>query len=841
MALRGPAGAFNLRVGTDKDAQAIKMLQYAAPWLLWLVGLPAAAGALLLAKLCWGHAVVLSFGMAVGTVLLTLLVHKVTSARGMDRLHHVANMFGVMGWLWAVVSLGPNGLLGITYLLGGIIGCTAWNVRYTKHMDKVLDAIPAPASNKPPVIDWGYAARAVAQKAPPFRAVMESAGNVVPALKSPWAPAGELTAGPSASSGTVAGGTTEQVLSGVVLKGKAVGTDPEPVWHNISVNWRKFTTQRQAGRELNGARLVLLSLSPTRIKSKVVLKRGDQLPKAVEAAREHLAVMNGLRLDQVQVLRGNGLHGEVLVDWIICDTLSETMEWQGIDGEWRSITDGPLVFGQREDGSLMEWFQPALPAKGINLAHLAMEGMNGSGKSNVSRLAIAQGVRLFDVVDWAADPMKATQTLGAVANAIDWLAPSKRESADQFKFTVDYVTARAEYLGNNGYDEWEPGCGLPFHRIWLQEGNLTADLLGEDAEKIGNLARSTGVALNGEFQRMHNMSVSTGLRAVFADMMCYGVSGPGDAFLLPGELAQAGADPSIWKNKKPGMLYWASRLEDVEKWIIPGRSFRAGVKVAAEVCDTYGEEKHERIKRDFPDWIELLKKLDVNGVYANRTTGPAKRRSILEAQAKRDGRKSRPTEPVPSPRDPEPEDDFTPTTENEDSPMGTDNGQPADYDMYSDPDYLEGMKRGQTATELVRSAEAMGGDPAWFESVADASLDEEEIPFPHPDRVLVFGQPPMPDKAHDKAKSLAHLIAYLAGPDMGPGKKFKPHEVAAACMPITGKVASWYRGMLTGELVALGVVEWNKEKGEHRVSMDVRNDDVRRRVEEQLSRIPAGA
>ena len=188
------------------------------------------------------------------------------------------------------------------------------------------------------------------------------------------------------------------------------------------------------------------------------------------------------------------------------------------------------TFGQREDGSLMEWFQPAMPAKGINLAHLAMEGMNGSGKSNVSRLAIAQGVRIFDVVDWAADPMKATQTLGAVAGAIDWIAPSKREATDQFEFTVDYVTARAEYLGNNGYDEWEPGCGLPFHRIWLQEGNLTADLLGDDAEKIGNLARSTGVALNGEFQRMHNTSVSTGLRAVFSDMIGVTIFG---LFLTP--------------------------------------------------------------------------------------------------------------------------------------------------------------------------------------------------------------------------------------------------------------------------------------------------------------------
>jgi hypothetical protein len=837
-----PMGAFNLRVGTDKDAQAIKMLQYAAPWLLWIFGVPTAAGLLLLARHFWGHATLIAVGLGAGVVLLTAMVWKLTSAKGMDRIHHTANMLGIMGWLWAMVSLGPSGVLGIVYLLGGIIGCTAWCYRYSKRHDAVLDAIPAKAaSNKPPIIDMGYVARAVAQKAPVVRTAMEGAGNVVPALKRPWgpAPAGELTQGAPASFGNAAAGsagtgTVDKVLDGVVLTGKAVGVDPKPVWERIARNWKVFTTQRQAGRELNGARLVPLALTPTRIKTKVVLQRGHQTPKAVEDAREHLAIMNGLRLDQVVVLgRGTGSHGEVLIDWVIVDTLSETLEWTGIDGQWRSITDGPLVFGQREDGSLMEWFQPAMPAKGINLAHLAMEGMNGSGKSNVSRLAIAKSVRDLDVVDWAADPMKATQTLGAVANALDWLAPTQREAADQFGFVVEYVTARAEYLGNNGYDEWERGCGLPFHRIWLQEGNLTADLLGEDAEKIGNLARSTGVALNGEFQRMHNGSVSTGLRAVFADMMCYGVSGPGDAFLIPDELAAAGADPSIWKNKKPGMLYWASRLEDVEKWIIPGRSFRAGVKVAAEVCDTYGEEKHERIRRDFPDWLELLRKLDVNGIYKNRTTGPAKRRSILEAQAKRDGRKSRTQEPVPPPREPEPTDDM-PTTETEDSPMGT------DRDIHTDPAYLEGLRKpSPTADDLAKDVTDMGGDAEWLNDAKDEGLDGQEIPIPHPSMVLTFGQPPMPDKAHGRAKSLAHLIAYLA--EKGPGWRFQPHEVAAECMPITGKSMSWYRTELTTTLPAMGLTEWDPEKGEHRVSRDIRNEDTRRRVEEQLSKIPADA
>jgi hypothetical protein len=843
MSLRGTAGAFNLRVGTDKDAQAIKMLQHAAPWSLWIFGLPIAALALRLARRFWGHHTLLEVGMAAGTVVLTALVYKVTSARGMDRIHHVVNMFAVMGWLTAVTWSGPNGALGIVYLVGGLTGCTAWNVRYTKHIDRVMDAIPTStkaARSRPPIVDVGYVVRALASRAPVVRTAMEGAGNVVPALKRPWAPAGELTAGRTPASGTAVNtdGTVDKVLSGVVLKGKAVGTDPKPVWERIARNWKVFTTQRQAGRELNGARLVPLALTPTRIKSKVVLARGHHLPKMVEDAREHLAVMNGLPLSQVQVLASGGLHGEVLVDWIIYDTLSSTLEWQGIDGQWRGITDAPLVFGQREDGSLMTWHQPAIPDKGVNLSHLGMEGMNGSGKSNVARLAIAQGVRIFDVVDWVMDPMKATQTIGCVMAALDWMAPTSKEAVELIEFVVELVTARAEYLGNNGYDEWVPGCGLPFQRVYLEEGNLTADLLGSEMENVGNLARSTGVALIASFQRMHSANVPTGLRAVFSETMSFGCRGAGDAFLLPDELSAAGADPSVWKSKKPGMLYWASRMEDVEQWIIPGRTFRASEKVAAEVCDTYGDEKHRRVRDEFPDWVELIRKLDSNGVYRNRTTGPAKRASILEARAKRDGRKERAHRPADAPEN---RTEHAPETEDEPMIENTDdNPQPPEADVHTDPAYLEGLRKPTpTVDQMQKEVIAMGGDPAFLEDAKDESLDSQEIPIPHPDMVLHFGQPPMPERPHGKAKSLAHLIAYLA--EKGPGYRFQPHEVAGDCIEITGKSMSWYRTILTTEIPAMGLTEWDPEKGVHRVAKDIRNEDTRRRVAEQLSRIPVDA
>ena len=182
---------------------------------------------------------------------------------------------------------------------------------------------------------------------------------------------------------------------------------------------------------------------------------------------------------------------------------------------------------------------------------------------------------------------------------------------------------------------------------------------------------------------------------------------------------------------------------------------------------------------------------------------------------------------------PEPEDDM-PAIENEDSPMGT------ERDIHTDPAYLEGLRKpNPTADDLAKDVTSMGGDAAWLDDARDESLDRQEIPVPHPDMVLTFGQPPMPDKAHNRAKSLAHLIAFLA--EKGPGWKFQPHEVAMECMEVTGKSAQWYRGELTTTIPGLGLTEWDPEKGTHRVARNIRNDDTRRRVEEQLSKIPADA
>jgi hypothetical protein len=858
MARRNGMG-LNLRVGTEMDAQVIRVIQFAAPWAIWVLGLPGMAGALLLAKKFWGHPYVISLGMLVVTCVLSWLVWKVTAARkGYFRWHPVINMVGAMGWLTSMVMVPPNGLHGIIWLIGGFAACIGWNVRNASQGDPIHDVGAMTraggsgdgSGGGPRFIDAGYVVRAVAGRAPVVRTVLEGAGNVVPALRKPWEPK-ELGPGSQGSTAGQDGG--EPPPTGDVIDGTVMGIDPKPVWTAIHHNWRRFTTQMEPGRPLNGAKLIPIKLSPTRIKTEVRLQPGRQEPKLVEDARGLLAGLNHLPPSSVIPLPNPRDASKVYLDFVIHDVLAKSRKWAGPDGawkrndvglwvrdkeiKWKSIGDAAILFGMYEDGIFAELFQPAQPKKNKNLSHVAFEGMNGSGKSNVARLAVTAGVLMYDVVDWVIDPKKATQTMGCAASALEWFAITEAEAVELISFVVSLITAKANYLGELGYDNWEPGCGLPFHRIWIEEGNLVAGLLGSDMEDAGNLARSAGVAINGSFQRMHHESVPTGFRAVFPESMSFGVNKHGDAFILPDELSDAGCDPSQWKNHQPGKLYWNSAAVDIERKVMEVRSFLVEQKLAEAVCAEYWEQKYAKLKEMFPDYYELLDSIDANGVYRNRTTGQMVREKIDKARERREARNKKKggaggsPSPVPSPRPaPEPEE-----TEQDDIP----NSELVGEEAMSKDDYRSGMERPNvTMGQFTKMASELGervdelNDP----ELNDPTMDSQEIRVPSPDEVLHFGSPPEKDNSSQgRARSLAYLVTFLA--KKGPGWTFQPHDVSAECMEHIGRTAGWYRGEISTTLLHMGVVTKDRDLDRYVVASDVRSERIQRKVQEFLEEL----
>jgi hypothetical protein len=825
------------------DAQVIQVYRLAAPWAVWAGGLPAAAGAIRIVRVFGHHPSILSIGLFVGSVAITGLVRKVTTGRSrFARRWLIMTTAGSLFWLTAsswVSSLfwPPNGLMWTLWTLG-FVGPLSWNIRNAQHSDGIEDAVPTAAvraAKGPKLIDIGQFVRMVAGWLPGVRTALEAGSTVVPALGKPWEPA---ALGP---------GDGDKVLTGKVVT-PGSGVDPNVVWARIQNNWRIFTTRKSAGRELNGARLVLVHLSPVRIKTKVVLRRGEQLPKMLEDAREHLAVMNGLKLSDVQIMpNSQQKHGEAFVDWVLHDTHSKSREWEGLgDAEWRSIGETEIEFGTYEDGERATVFQPALPKKGKVLSHLGIEGMPGSGKSNFARMCIAEGVRTYDVEDWVMDPVKAEQTVGCVAPAIDWIAVTKPEAEQLIEFVMDITEARFRFLGTYGYDNWEPGCGLPFLRVWLEEGNVMAQIVGDRMEDVGNVARSAGVALNGSFQRMHSGDVPTGLRAVFGDTMSYGCKKPGDSFILPEALADAGADPT-WGITCPGKLYWARSDLDLDRQMVTVRTDYVDPDLALAEVRRFAEEKRRRIQQEFPEWVAMLEEVDTNGYYKNRTTGAALRAKIDAAQAKRaerEAKKNKKTSaaepalaaPPPTFGAPEPEDD-TPTyspDQNEDKDMTKHD----DNDKWTDPAYREGLERMEHDDRTyIREMQRLGADTSWVHEIGDPSDNRLEIPIPRPDEVLSFGGTKMTPPV-SRAAALAHLISFLA--EKGPGWKFQPHDAAIVCRPETGKKSGWYRTEISTTLLTAGIVE-HTDRGEYRVATNIRSEETRKRIDDLLGRIPADA
>lgn len=830
MASRSLGKTLGIRVGTDMDAQMITVIRYGFPWLVWLLGLPVAALALRMARRFWGHSLVLTAGMLVGGALLTWLVWRISSARGkIAKWHPTLTMAGVMVWLVAMTNR-PSGLLGVVYLVGGMVGCIAWNVRNSTHADPVMDVLPGDTdtSGGPRYVDMGALVRAIAGHAPVVRTALEAASPVVPALARPWQPLA-LEAGKPAAGG--------KVLTGTVLNiNEDRGVDPKPVWRSIDHNWRRYTRDMPTGRELNGARLMPLSMSPSRIKAKVKLLAGRQTPKMVEQAREQLASLMRMPLSSIRTYPNPKNHAEVFVDFTIHDRLKGAIVWQGPEKGWRSIGEAEVEYGVQEDGQIATMFQPPDLKRGKNTSHTGVEGINGSGKSATVKIPIATGLFQPDVEDWGMDPIKGRQTLGCLSSALEWFAITRIESVNLMEFAVDIITERANYLGIYGYEGWEPGCGLPFLRLTLEEGNMVADMLGDALEATGNTARSAGVSLWGSFQRMHSDKVSTGLRAVFAESMSFGCKKPGDAFILSDEQSDAGADPSIWGNEWPGKHYYNKIGWPLERKIMETRSFMTEDPMLEELAREHAEAKRKKLRETFPDWFEMLARVDAahDGVYSNRTTGQAVREEIDAARAKKAAKEQRakngpktPTTAEPA-EEPEPEDDV-PTETEQDEEM-TD-----DTTAGKDREHEEGMSREPADPKrLARELEKMGEDAAWLEGAGDTSADRREIWMPKPDEVLNFGQPRKDDNSGQaRARALAHGISYLAGK---PGWSFQPHDWAEACMDQADRSMSWYRQEMK-TLKLMGLVEHDPEKGVYKVVREIKSERTAERVAKMLEEI----
>ena len=305
-------------------------------------------------------------------------------------------------------------------------------------------------------------------------------------------------------------------------------------------------------------------------------------------------------------------------------------------------------------------------------------------------------------------------------------------------------------------------------------------------------ARSSGVEINGSIQRAHNALMDTNVRAQFAESASFGCKNSDDAFVMPDELAEAGADPSQWANKQPGMCYWASSELDLEQMLMPLRGFDIDTDTAEALILENVPAREQWITENCPDWPQMLADLDTNGVYAKRTTGAAVYQRIA-TRAQRNGSDNgayttgvvRVAEPIHS----------MPTV-----------AIPAADEPIDDDDQ-----------EAAVTLDELELDP---ETAAEVARDFDEIdptePIPEVDPAD-DAQFPRPESGMSRDQSLRVLRSYLTS--RGPGFEFSCSDIYNDddLFDRIGRSAGWIRGEIASTLVAEGLLAHDAAEGRYTV------------------------
>jgi hypothetical protein len=426
--------------------------------------------------------------------------------------------------------------------------------------------------------------------------------------------------------------------------------------------------------------------------------------------------------------------------------MKKPIPWPGPSRPGASIAE-PLRTGIYQDGDEVAYT--------ILEHHLLTMGMTSSGKSfgglwNVD----AEAITRVDVAIWVADISKRTQTVGAFAPAIDWLAIEKKDALAMLDTVQAVIGPRTQHLAKKRLKGWEPGCGLTFLMVHLEEASDIFDVMTDkQIDKFVSTmraARSAGIWLNISLQRAIWNQLDTNARAQFAGFMCFGVgSGDDTKYGLPEHVIDAGATPERWLSNRPGSYYLAAPGIPEAKQAIPARGYL--------ISD-------EEMREHAAAWPASVRPLDevtrraAGEVYAGRTAAVT-----LVALAEQD-----------EPGDTDPDglaDDVEQDDDEEVDPI-------SEYQQTPDPD-------------------------------SSVTVDEdEEIEVPDDDEGFTFTQPAekmTPDEA------AAELLAQLAEWAEDERETFAPKDLRTV-LERTGYKRGWIQKRL-GQLVEDGVIDHGEVAG----------------------------
>lgn len=335
------------------------------------------------------------------------------------------------------------------------------------------------------------------------------------------------------------------------------------------------TTQADKFMEvLDGARVRKpKELEAGGVGAELELARGDQRLKDLQGKIEVLEGVLGIRKGAIRVT-GNPKDAG-LADMVVYadDPLEGELVWPGPSAPGKSVAV-PFPIGRHEDGVTAQIWLTGDDKLGRAFTMWLIMGMTGAGKTQAMLVLVADVLTRTEAVVWGSDHVKGRQTLAPVLPGLDWAVMTKKGAKAMLAAARRVVTARAGWLGDRGFEQWEPGCGIPLLIVWIEE----ATALVSDSSTFTGLvreARSVGVIIMVSLQRAAHTAIDTDARAQIGANWCFGVRDHTDAgFALPDDVLDAGAAPENWQNRKAGYSYVVAPGIPEERWPVAMRSWR---------------------------------------------------------------------------------------------------------------------------------------------------------------------------------------------------------------------------------------------------------------------------
>lgn len=348
---------------------------------------------------------------------------------------------------------------------------------------------------------------------------------------------------------------------------------------------------------IGGAVAKLRNVNEVRIQDGQVIARYEMQPGTpasdlqTASATQALASLHQIPPDGVRVLPDpdNAAVGEMRLS--VTNPLRSSPPWPGPSLPHGGTIMDPIVVGMRRGGSPLQFWLPGDEALDRNASHLQVTGMPGAGKSWFIRYVLVELLSrgMPDEVEyWYGNSRKPRQEPSWVLKGAGRTACDRKALAAMLRDLRDEAPARSAQLGDRGHDQWVPGCGVPFRLVVLDE---FADIATDVERLITDLAetlRSLGVVLLPGLQRASASRWPTDARSSMGSFACFGVKDDTDAAMaLPEEILDAGAQPWVWGNKKPGMCYLTAPGVPEDQWSEEGRTFKTSREELARWAEYY--------------------------------------------------------------------------------------------------------------------------------------------------------------------------------------------------------------------------------------------------------------